>query len=61
MENNNPILVAAYRAWEGSNDFRIKRKRYKRFTYGDQWSDTVIDNNRPMSAAQAARDRKSVV
>ena len=39
----NPILVRAYNAWSGASDFRNRRERYKRFTYGDQWCDAVPD------------------
>lgn len=40
---NNPILARAYGAWSGAADFRSRRERYKRFTYGDQWCDPVAD------------------
>lgn len=55
MENNKPILEAAFNAWNQAAVFRRNRNRYKRFTYGDQWSDTTVKGNRSMSAAQAAR------
>lgn len=35
------LIGASRRAWEKGSDFRTKRDRYKRFTYGDQWSDIV--------------------
>jgi len=55
MENDKIILEAAYRAWNEAADFRRRRRRYKRFTYGDQWSDMVVDGNSVMSAADRAR------
>ena len=39
------ILRQAYRAWSASAQMRMRRLRYKRYTYGDQWSDIVRDNN----------------
>ncbi len=41
----NPILVRAYNAWSSAADFRSRRERYKRFTYGDQWCDAVPDGH----------------
>ncbi|MDE7472617.1 MAG: hypothetical protein K2M68_03430 [Muribaculaceae bacterium] len=55
MENAKEILDAAYRAWSGWATMRAGRRRYKRFTYGDQWSDMVIDGDCVMSAADRAR------
>lgn len=42
-KNDISIRVAdvARRAWEAGAEFRSRRQRYKRFTYGDQWSDIV--------------------
>lgn len=31
------ILKQAYRAWSAGGDMRVRRNRYKRYTYGDQW------------------------
>jgi len=39
--DNTTILHKAYAAWNGANRLRLKRQRNKRFTYGDQWSDTI--------------------
>lgn len=55
MENNKPILEAAFRAWNEAADFRRNRRRYKRFTYGDQWSDMVAEGQRVMTAADRER------
>lgn len=56
MENNKMILEAAYRAWNGGAEFRNKRRRYKRFTYGDQWDDPVVASNGDIiTAAERAR------
>ena len=38
------ILKSAYRAWSAAGDLRRRRARYKRYTYGDQWSDLVRDS-----------------
>ncbi|MDE6277239.1 MAG: hypothetical protein K2M06_03940 [Muribaculaceae bacterium] len=37
--NENEILRRAYEAWAAGSDFRSRRERCKRFTYGDQWGD----------------------
>lgn len=41
----SPILSAALEAWLAGADFRAKRDRCKRYTYGDQWSDIVEDES----------------
>lgn len=38
-------MQEAYRAWSSAAALRARRDRYKRYTYGDQWSDTVSDQN----------------
>ncbi len=56
MENDKIILDAAYRAWNGGAEFRSRRLRYKRFTYGDQWDDPVVaSNGNVITAAERAR------
>lgn len=56
MEKDRMILEAAYRAWNGAAEFRGKRRRYKRFTYGDQWDDPVtVSNGNVVTAAERAR------
>lgn len=37
------MLTKAYSAWAAGADFRARRARQKRYTYGDQWSDLVPD------------------
>lgn len=44
MYKNMEILRAAHDAWLSGATFRENRERYKRFTYGDQWSDMVDDH-----------------
>ena len=39
------VLHAAYQAWMNAAGLRQARLRNKRFTYGDQWSDLVKDEN----------------
>ncbi|MDE6086383.1 MAG: hypothetical protein K2G40_08300 [Muribaculaceae bacterium] len=48
------ILTAAYEAWSAAASFRSNRDRYKRFTYGDQWSDIVMDGDRKVTMAERA-------
>lgn len=40
------ILEAAHTAWERMAPLRARRRRYCRFTYGDQWSDTLLDRDK---------------
>lgn len=35
------LLAKAMRCWEGMGEFRRERERNKRFTYGDQWGDSM--------------------
>lgn len=39
------VLRAACDAWLRGGKLRANRRRNKRFTYGNQWGDTVIDDN----------------
>lgn len=39
------VLEAAHRAWLKLADLRQRRERYKNFTYGRQWNDTIYDND----------------
>lgn len=41
MEKNPEILKLAADAWLRGAELRRRRERCKRYTYGDQWSDTV--------------------
>lgn len=55
LTRNEPLLAAAYDAWRAMDGFRQRRARFKRFTYGDQWSDIVDGPDGPMTAADVAR------
>lgn len=39
------VLEAAHQAWVRMAPVRQRRRRYVRYTYGDQWSDPVTDRN----------------
>lgn len=39
MTRTNNILDRAYALWCGAAGIRMRRERFKRFTYGDQWCD----------------------
>ena len=41
LNSNQLILHNAYKAWCQASQLRSKRLRNKRFTYGDQWNDTM--------------------
>ena len=43
MNTNQEFLHNAYRAWCQGSELRSRRLRNKRFTYGDQWSDTFTN------------------
>ena len=45
MKRNMPLLAAAHRAYCADADLRRRRTRYKNFTYGRQWGDTVTDSD----------------
>ncbi|MDE6490779.1 MAG: hypothetical protein K2L49_06435, partial [Muribaculaceae bacterium] len=45
MTRNLPLLAAAHRAYCADADLRRRRTRYKHFTYGRQWDDTVTDSD----------------
>lgn len=42
----NHLIGAARDAWLAAAEFRRRRDRFKRYTYGDQWSDRVRDGVR---------------
>lgn len=45
MKKDIELLQTACRTWMTGAEFRKRRRRYKRYTYGDQWSDIVYDRN----------------
>lgn len=58
MENNTvneAVLRAARNAWLRGSQLRARRERYKRFTYGDQWSDLTVTGGLTMTTGDAAR------
>lgn len=42
MTDTKQLLKSAYNAWSAAADFRARRQRYKKYTYGQQWCDTVL-------------------
>lgn len=54
------LVDAARRAWERGAEFRTRRDRYKKFTYGDQWSDLVAmpDGSTATARLQALKHGK---
>jgi hypothetical protein len=42
-EKARQLLAAAHEAWMNGGALRARRKRYKNYTYGNQWCDTVRD------------------
>lgn len=55
---NVRVLEAARRCWTDAAAFRQRRDRYKRFTYGDQWSDMIrTPSGQVMTEGAYARQR----
>lgn len=54
------ILMMAQRYYDNMAQFRKDRERYKRYTYGDQWSDIVTVDNKTMTEEQYIMDQGSV-
>lgn len=50
-ERSRRLLSMAHRAWEHWHGLRTTRERCKRFTYGDQWSDMIRDEDASFSTA----------
>lgn len=44
-DRNTSVLLAAHKAWTAGADLRRRRNRYKQYTYGNQWNDTVVDGD----------------
>ena len=55
IDRHQAVLQAAYQAWCGGAALRATRQRAKRFTYGDQWGDTVTDRRTGLTITE--RDR----
>lgn len=45
MNKDTALLRRAYDAWLAAEPLRRRRERHKKYTYGDQWSDPVVDYN----------------
>lgn len=53
-ETDKRVLEAAQRAWEAMAPLRQRRRRYARFTYGDQWGDPATDPRTGRSTTEGA-------
>lgn len=53
---NTELLDVAANAWKDYASFRAKRLRFKKFTYGDQWSDLVTHKGVTMTRARRAEE-----
>lgn len=52
------VLQAAYKAWMKADAFRRSRLRNKRFAYGEQWGDYIIDETgRTVTEGEALMNR----
>lgn len=50
------VLEAAHKAWVAMADFRKRRERFMRYTFGNQWADLVVDTmGRTMTEAEMIR------
>lgn len=50
------ILEAAHRAWLRMEPARQRRRRFARYTYGDQWGDPVTHRGRRMTEGEAVAE-----
>lgn len=50
------ILEAAHRAWLRLEPARERRRRFARYTYGDQWGDPVMHRGRRMTEGEAVAE-----
>ena len=42
---NQQLITAAYAAWCEGNVLRTRRRRFLRYTFGNQWGDMLVDND----------------
>ncbi|MDE6310520.1 MAG: hypothetical protein K2L96_01720 [Muribaculaceae bacterium] len=54
-KKDKTILKRACEAWTGAADFRFRRERCKRFTYGDQWGDECVSHYRGVRLTDGER------
>ncbi len=40
---NTMIFNTAFKAWQSCDELRVRRNRYKSYTYGRQWDDIIVD------------------
>lgn len=53
---DNTVFKASRQAWNDNADMRSRRRRMKRYTYGDQWSDLCsLSDGRVVSEGEKAR------
>ncbi len=45
MNKNETLLLQAREAWLAADGLRRRRDRQKRYTYGDQWSDSALETD----------------
>lgn len=57
MQKNTQLLASACQAYNAAADLRMRRNRFKAFTYGRQWGDMVtdFDGNRITEGEMASR------
>ncbi len=54
------ILHKAQQCWDGMERFRRERERCKRYTYGDQWCDTITVKGKTMTEEQYLLSRGQI-
>lgn len=55
------LLERCEAVWSNMDEFRQQRARGVRFTYGDQWADTIIVNDKPMTYREYLMKQGNVV
>lgn len=54
------VLMEAQAAWDNMRRFRKERERNKRYTYGDQWDDTITVDGQTMSEEEYIKSQGNV-
>lgn len=57
LPQNTELLERALKCWHELQSFRDTRERCKRFTYGDQWNDTIEDRGLQMTEEEFIRSQ----
>lgn len=54
------VLMEAQQYWDNMDRFRRERERNKRYTYGDQWGDTIVVDGKPTTEEEYIKSQGNV-